>query len=362
MIAYDFWIDTLDPQYKDRINTLRYISSRLPTVRNLLPTKEYAVLIRRRLRGFTLIELLVVIAIIAVLVALLLPAVQSARESARRTQCRNNLKQFGLALHGYHETYNILPCSINPTPWSNVGVGALVHLLPYFEQTAVFETITFRGGASWTNNASENGTPGTKYFEIQPVGFKCPTDISQKYYPGTNGIVGNWATASYSLSSGAQRESGNGCSSYPGNTFGTGPADHSDHRQSDQISGIYSRQGYSSTFAEILDGQANVIFMGEIRSECSDHARHGWANVNSNWIMTTAPINFPSCPGDGTGCNATTNWQTSMGFKSLHAGGAHFLMGDARVIFISQNIDYRNYQRLGDRRDGEVLGDFGGSE
>ncbi len=317
--------------------------------------------IRRRLRGFTLIELLVVIAIIAVLVALLLPAVQSARESARRSQCKNNLKQFGVALHGYHESFNILPCNINPSNFgATIGVGALVHILPYMDQQPAYDTISFANSGGWTVSVPDAAPAGSKYYEIQPRAFKCPSDISMKYYPGTNGIQGNWATASYSLCAGAQRESGNGCSSYPGNVFGTGPADHSDSRQQDQVSGIYSRYGYSATFAEMTDGQANVIFMGEIRSECSDHSRHGWANVNSNWIMTTAPINFPSCPGDGTGCNATTNWQTSMGFKSLHAGGAHFLMGDGRVVFISQNIDYTNYQRLGDIADGQVLQDFGG--
>src|SRR2546421_7545342 len=95
--------------------------------------------------GFTLIELLVVIAIIAVLIALLLPAVQQAREAARRTQCKNNLKQFGLAMHNYHDTANRLPCTINPTPWSNCGVGAMVHLLPYMDQAPQYNQLGFVG-------------------------------------------------------------------------------------------------------------------------------------------------------------------------------------------------------------------------
>lgn len=304
--------------------------------------------------AFTLIELLVVIAIIAVLVALLLPAVQQARESARRAQCKNNLKQFGIAIHSYEEAFKRLPCNINPTPFNNVGVGAMVHLLPMMDMGTMLEGISFGTAANWLSPVADTAPAGSKYYEVTPNGFRCPSDISQKYYPGTNGIVGNWATASYSFSAGAQRESGNGCGSYPGNVFGTGPSDHSDSQSPSNISGIYSRYGYSSTFAEITDGLSQVIFMGEIRSDCSDHQRHGWANINANWIMTTAPINFRTCPGDGTGCNANNNWATSQGFKSLHAGGAQFLFGDGRVVMLTENIDYNTYQQLGDRRDGNV--------
>ena len=313
---------------------------------------------RRRMRGFTLIELLVVIAIIAVLIALLLPAVQQAREAARRTQCKNNLKQFGLAMHNYHDTVNRFPCTINPTPWSNVGVGAMVFLLPYIDQAPQYNTIGFVPGGSWTNNVSDSGVAGKRYFEVTPPGFRCPSDTSAQYYPGTNGIVGNWATASYSLSGGAQRESGNGCSTYPGNVFGTGPADHSDSADGTQISGLFSRIGYSCGIKDVTDGTSNTILMGEIRSECSDHERHGWANANSNWIFTTAPINYNTCVVGGTGCAANNNWNTSQGFKSRHVGGAHILLCDGSVRFVSENIDYNTYQRLGDRRDGQVVGDF----
>jgi prepilin-type N-terminal cleavage/methylation domain-containing protein/prepilin-type processing-associated H-X9-DG protein len=316
-------------------------------------------MLRLKKRGFTLIELLVVIAIIAVLIALLLPAVQQAREAARRTQCKNNLKQFGLAMHNYHDSLNIFPCSINPGNFGNpLNTGALVQVLPYMDQAPIFNTVSSVSVGSWVTPVACSAPAGSQYQEVQPPGFVCPSDTSAKYYPGTNGIQGNWATASYGLSGGAQRESGNGCSSYPGNAFGTGPVDHGDSRDPTQISGMFSRYGFSARIKDITDGTSNTILMGECRSECSDHQRHGWANVNSNWLFTTAPINYKTCPGDGGGCNGTSNWATSQGFKSRHVGGAHILLCDGSVRFLSENLDYSTLQKLGDRRDNQVIGEF----
>src|SRR5438552_8131033 len=110
---------------------------------------------RRRRLGFTLIELLVVIAIIAVLIALLLPAVQQAREAARRSQCKNNLKQLGLALHNYHETYGVFPFECGGTGWTGSGTGnwgrlsGTVVLLPFLDQTPLWNQIStaLPGGA-----------------------------------------------------------------------------------------------------------------------------------------------------------------------------------------------------------------------
>src|SRR5438874_1669093 len=96
--------------------------------------------------GFTLVELLVVIAIIGVLVALLLPAVQAAREAARRTQCSNNLKQLGLAMHNYHDVAGRLPCNINRVGGATNDrnqASQLVNLLPYIEQKSLYDQINF---------------------------------------------------------------------------------------------------------------------------------------------------------------------------------------------------------------------------
>src|SRR5882724_3782063 len=100
-------------------------------------------------RGFTLIELLVVIAIIAVLVALLLPAVQQAREAARRSQCKNNLKQYGLAMHNYHEAHGMF--AIGGTNWGGPGLSFHARLLPYMDQTPLYNMINqrYNGNADW---------------------------------------------------------------------------------------------------------------------------------------------------------------------------------------------------------------------
>src|SRR5512138_2911325 len=101
---------------------------------------------RRNVRGFTLIELLVVIAIIGVLVSLLLPAVQQAREAARRSQCKNNLKQVGLALHNYHDSFNQFPpASIAPGHSAN----AWVFILPYADQAPVYNKLVFTSSSFW---------------------------------------------------------------------------------------------------------------------------------------------------------------------------------------------------------------------
>jgi hypothetical protein len=130
-----------------------------------------------------------------------------------------------------------------------------------------------------------------------------------------------------------------------------------------ETSGLFTRSTYSSRIAEMVDGTSTTIMAGEVRPFCSDHIYNGWFHNNSIWTAVTAPINFRTCTLAEdralTACiNRWDSWNTSQGFKSRHEGGAHFLIGDGAVRFISENIDYETYQRLGDRRDGYPVGEF----
>jgi prepilin-type N-terminal cleavage/methylation domain-containing protein/prepilin-type processing-associated H-X9-DG protein len=336
----------------------------------------------KALRGFTLIELLVVIAIIAILVALLLPAVQQAREAARRTQCKNNLKQIGIAIHNYHDVFGQFPPTIFNTEgsagltWDGAPKGThLVRLLPYVEQANIFSALNFSLMAPW-------GTPGAPpanfNFEMQresypngrmikdislPV-YQCPSDPSPKQ--------GGWsAKTNYVMSMGNQRMDTSpwtGCTPYQDHIMGTNSHwGHGNTENPSWVSGIISRFNWAASIQQITDGTSNVIAAGEIRPNCGDHTNNGWFHFNATWVATTAPINFPincyneatvTTPSNPPGCNNADNWTTSQGFKSRHTGGAQFVLCDGSVRFISENIDYRTYQRLGDRRDGQVVGEF----
>jgi prepilin-type N-terminal cleavage/methylation domain-containing protein len=321
---------------------------------------------RGKLRGFTLIELLVVIAIIAVLIALLLPAVQQAREAARKSQCKNNLKQYGLAMHNYHDVHKMFP--IGGQNWQLPNIGWQPRVLPFMDQAPLFNQINFTsGGAANGGSASAWDTLLPNNLRARQVNApytKCPTDAS-------NGLTRtDWAQASYGGSLGSQRtpSADGNCNTWltPNvNYDGNGYADHGNTVTPAGLSGMISRLGPCIDIAKVTDGTSNTIFVGEILSDCNDHST-GWWDYNQGGnahASTAVPLNnMNTCPNSkkitNPACTNANNWNYSWGFRSQHTGGAHFLLVDGTIRFISENIDYNTYQRLGGRADGFTVGDF----
>lgn len=307
-----------------------------------------------RKRGFTLIELLVVIAIIAILVALLLPAVQQAREAARRSQCKANLKQYGIALHNYHDVSNRFPSG--HSSWNNApNIGWQVRILPFNDQAPLYELVDMNRTNAYDSPYGD-GSPLRKHNVPYAL---CPSD-------GVPQIDANWAQSNYSGSIGrANSPSASGACNQPQQTWGDPSASgHGNSNNPNNARGMFSRFGVSLAIKNVVDGTSNVIMVGEILPVCVDHGS-GWWNMNGSGNAhagTIVAINDNrTCPvpyqtEDDTGaCRNKNNWSYSWGFRSAHAGGAHFLFVDGSVHFLNQNIDMQTYNWLGDRRDGNTV-------
>ncbi len=279
----------------------------------------------------------------------------------------------------YHDFFQQFPLgAVNSTSFFCIDPTHhgtfLVELLPYIDQQAFYLQLTMTADTEYS--VLGNG----KYAHQTPIPvYLCPSDDPTTYYNtwpapyGPNGyaslvastgcsgepadLTQMRAVANYAPSMGNQTFA-DGC--VPGgNMFGTGPVSHGDTMNGTQISGIVSHMAWSASIPMITDGQSITIAVGEMRPKCSWHARDGWMHIDAMWFATTAPINYPTCPGEpsynATSCNNEADWGTAQGFKSLHTGGANFVMCDGSVHFISEAIDYTTYQRLGDRRDGQAI-------
>ena len=329
----------------------------------------------RESAGYTLLETLVIGSILSVLSAQLLPTVGLLRDKARRTSCGNNLKQIGVALHYYHETYKTFPHnglfhwtrqSNNGYTWYNSRRGSpFVKLLPFLEQAPLYNQLNFEMAGPDKNQQFhlQKGISGKLVrSEVIPT-FICPSAPIDPHL-GQNPLS-DPAISCHSPSVGAASMPArqHWCTDYPGNVFGTGRARHADDPRSSQLSGVFSRGHWGARFRDVTDGTAQVIAMGEILPHKSSNQRLGWMSFNANWTATTAPINHPNIglgeagyPGP-RGCQHSGNWQTSNAFRSAHPGGAQFVFCDGSIHQISELIDYMTYQRLGDRRDGQPIGD-----
>ena len=318
----------------------------------------------RRHRGFTLIELLVVIAIIAILIALLLPAVQQAREAARRSTCKNNLKQFGLALHNYHDTHSVFPMGLtydtaHSDYWNYTGVGWGARILPFIDQAALFNKIDF--------NKKQPGFENTSASSVELPAFRCPSD------PGLR-VSTNYGPTSYIVCSGSSAIA----ATWGGGGTGT----------SNGLSVMYANS--KTAFRDIIDGTSNTMVL----SECRVGERHESSQTYDNTLLLTCGENkiyTGTDPSGTTGNFRGAAWFTmyndrggSFGYttlfppngledihscsrslsyynadaQSMHEGGVHVLMADGAVRFVSENIHLQTWQDLGDKGDRNVIGEF----
>lgn len=329
-------------------------------------------------RGFTLIELLVVIAIIAVLIALLLPAVQQAREAARRSSCQNNLKQLGLALHNYHDTFNSLPqLHFNITganSWE--GHGPWVSILPQIEQGNVFD--------NWNMSLHYRNQPavgGTALFRSKLAAFICPSDRSYG--------DGNEPGVNYGVSLGSDprfwnnNNAGNGMFRRFGslkfgdvtdglsNTAMISELFKGDNNQAGQSDSDIRRNGTSPFASWTNPAFPTQVELDAFGTSCAALSSTGEASLSQNgrdWsapyitqvaFNTTAPPNwrYPTCVVGGTfGLAADRDGVAPP--RSRHTGGAQVCLGDGSVRFISENINLPTWQWFGAKGDGQPLGEF----
>jgi len=315
------------------------------------------VLQSRHRRAFTLIELLVVIAIIAVLISLLLPAVQAAREAARLTQCRDNLKQIGLALHNYHDVNRTFPTA-DPGGGSDAGssismASTFVAILPFIEQAANYRLYNF---------GLANTDPGNQAVVSQRLPFYlCPTAVMRREipYPLAGDPCGDFSEApgTYAVSVGSLPY--DQYWSYFGRPRPTlnGAIVYSD--STDRI----------TRMRDITDGLTNTVLIGESAWNIAGFATNPSCNNGQSWGYTYWANPYPASTGFNTSAPFNPNTyilldpntfdQTLMRFRSDHpAGGVNFVFCDGGVRFISQNVDQTVLTAIGSRNGAESVLDF----
>ncbi len=310
----------------------------------------------RRHRGFTLIELLVVIAIIGVLIGLLLPAVQKVREAANRTKCQNNLKQLGLALHAYHDTYGVLPPAGKSYGWTNGGTpdpvvynhNGLMLLMPFIEQGNIYNRWNPNGASGNARFAAAAGLPlanpdaiASRNADLSNMTIPtlvCPSDgndriVSVAAYtpdlavPGVRAVVTNYdfivSYLEYSIAN---------------------------YWRVASISNRYMfGQNSFTRISDVTDGSSNTLMMGECTTLTFNGRTGGWS-YRAHLSVGIDPVGRHNVTFPAQGLNIwnynnnpasnvpgqRASWYNA---ASTHAGGCNFVFGDGSVRFISQTID-----------------------
>jgi prepilin-type N-terminal cleavage/methylation domain-containing protein/prepilin-type processing-associated H-X9-DG protein len=338
-----------------------------------------------RNRAFTLVELLVVIAIIGILVALLLPAVQAAREAARRIGCSNNLHNIGLACISVHDSMKHLPISIsqwaedrdrqgkwigpdkgkmhpaNGGPGYN-GKGWIVDILPAMEEQASYDAImaALKNSTGAKNflltgpaAGSGMGHPSIRNVVSQQLPWlSCPSD------PSAQPSDRQWywrvftATTSYKGVLGdsvINSQGSGGPMDTPFPDLGSTPDCHN----TADCNGLLWRANYFNpiSFSKIEDGTSKTFMVGECVVEQDYHSAAFFAD--GDWATCGNPLNYFIIPAEETAIK-NVNWQVARGFKSLHPGGAQFVMADGSVHFVNESIDHNVYRGLSTRAGGET--------
>ena len=318
-------------------------------------------------RGFTLVELLVVIAIIGILVSLLLPAVQAAREAARRMQCGNNLKQMSLAVHNYHDTYKVFPpgylgappnldcAGVNNTPARRKGWGWAVYILPFVEQSALYNQLD--PGPKQTvcgipTGGQASPSAGSALLQKTVLSFYvCPSSgdfiMNDTRIPAT-GIPGNHAKSNYAGVSGMDFS---GVVPVPA----TGVPPPTVRRKAVFVDGSL----YVSGIRDVTDGTTNTFLIGEKYRRDVDAVRQTFSAgeyTGAFWVGVAPDTAIAGCimqlalPPSSFALNgASIN-----AFASKHPGGGQFSLTDGSVRFVSQNADQTTIANMGTYNDAQV--------